>query len=206
MKTQRLTLMDFGTVPEPFAPMQEQDAEQGLSAAEAEAIRVEAYEKGYKSGWDDAVGTAEKEQRAIGEELSRNLRDLGFTYFEAREEILGGLRAFLEELLESLFPALMAETVLAATAEHLSDIAEPLMAGEFTLFVSPDDAGPIRALLPIPGHADLEIREEPALAPGQAQLKTASREVTIDAERIVARLREALTMQSHQDEEAQVHG
>lgn len=206
MKTQPLTLVDFGSAPDPVVPSADPAPEQGLGSADAEAIRVEAYEKGYKSGWDDAVKTAEEQRTAISEELARNLRDIGFTYFEAREEILGGMRTFLEDLLDTLFPTLLGETMCAGVAEELADIAEPLMAGELSLLVSPDDAAAVRTLLPLPGNPELEVIEEAALPPGLAQLKTASREVAIDAERIVARLREALAAPKQQEEQERAHG
>ncbi len=206
MKTQPLTLIDFGSAPDPEPNPIETISEPGLSGAEVEAIRTEAYEGGYKSGWDDAVKSAEAERKAISEELARNLRDIGFTYFEAREEILGGLRAFLEDLLDTLFPTLLSETLCAGVAEELADLAEPLMAGELSILVSPDDAEAVRTLLPLQGISDLEIVEEAALPPGLAHLKTATREVNIDAERIVSRLREALAAPAMQEEEERAHG
>lgn len=202
MKTLPLNLIDFGSTPEP----EQSPAESAITSSEVDAVRTDAFERGYKSGWDDAVKSAEAERRAISEELARNLRDIGFTYFEAREEILGGVRAFLEEFLDTMYPTLLGETLCAGIAEELTDLADPIMAGDFSILVSPDDADAVRTLLPLVGNPDLEVIEEAAMPPGLAQLKSATREVSIDADRIVTRLREALAAPKPFDEEGRLHG
>lgn len=207
MSAHRLPLEDFTAAPAPDPAPAAATPAVDLAALETEkeAARAEAYENGYKTGWDDAVRAAEEERRAIGEELARNLRDVGFTYFEARDEILVGMRAFLRELLDTLFPALLPEASAAGLAEALSAMAEDSAACDFAVSVSPDDADTVRSLLPLPDNVQLGVTEEPALAPGQARLRAADREVSVDAERIVAMLRDALVTVKD-DEERSAHG
>jgi flagellar biosynthesis/type III secretory pathway protein FliH len=207
MNAHRLSLEDFTAAPAPDpAPAAEADAvDPGAQEAEKEAARAEGYESGYKTGWDDAVRAAEEERRAIGEELARNLRDVGFTYFEARDEILVGMRAFLRELLDTLFPALLSEASAAGLSEALVAMAEQSATCDVAVSVSPDDADTVRSLLPLPDGVQLGVTEEPALAPGQARLRAADREVSVDADRIVAMLRNALVAVKD-DEERSAHG
>ncbi|MEM9032670.1 MAG: hypothetical protein AAGB18_08485 [Pseudomonadota bacterium] len=193
MNSGRLLLEDFS---EPLAnlalPPPEPSADAAALAAAAEAARAEGYETGYKTGWDDAARAAEEERRSIGEELARNLRDVNFTYFEARDEILVSLRAFLRELIDTMFPALLPEATAANLAEALGDMADEASSSDLALAVSPDDAEAVRTLLPLPGGVDLTIVEEPALAPGQAKLSATDREFSVDAERVVTKLRDGL--------------
>ncbi len=205
----RISLEDFSAapgLPEPAAaPSAAPEIDLAALQAEAEAARLESYETGYKTGWDDAVRAAEEERRALGEELARNLRDVGFTYFEARDELLVGLRAFLRELLDTLFPTLLSEAAASALAEALSAMAEEASTTDIAVAVSPDDAETVRGLLPLPDGVELSIVEEPALAPGQARLKSADRAYAIDADRIVGMLRDAVASVTV-EEERTAHG
>ena len=193
MSPSRLSLEDFDAVPpaaEPVAAIEPVDT----SAHEAaiEAARVQGYESGYKSGWDDASRAAEEERKAIGEELARNLREASFTYFEARDDLLVNLRGFVSDLLETLFPSLLSESVAAAVTDAITGFAEDASEGELALAVSPDDAEIVRTLLPLPGVGEVSLVAEPALVPGQARLRVASREFSIDADRILSMLRDSL--------------
>ena len=192
MNSGRISLEDF-TVPQTLSalPAPEPSIDVAALQAAAEASRVESYETGYKTGWDDAVRAAEDERRNIGEELARNLRDASFTYFEAREELLVGLRAFLRDLLDAVFPTLMPEASASALADALGDMAEDAGPNAIEISVSPEDVETVRALLPMSG-TDLNVSEEPALAPGQAQLRSATREASIDVERVVKMLRDVI--------------
>ena len=161
-------------------------------AAEREAARVAAYEEGYRSGWDDSVRASESEGKTVGEELGRNLRDLGFTYFEARAEVLDLMKSFMAELFDRLFPALLPEAVAATLAAEIIDLAKEVGDGRLEVLVSPDDSATVTRILSEAGMPDLTVREEPALAAGQARLRAAAAEVSVDADRLIRTLREAL--------------
>ena len=161
-------------------------------AALREALRAAAYEEGYKSGWDDSARAAENEMRAVGEELARNLRDLGFTYFEARAELTEVMKGFLCELLDKLFPALLPEAAAATLVDEITALSGDALDGRMDLLVSPDDAETIRRLLDQAGIEGASLCEEPALASGQARLQASAAQVVIDADRLTRSLRDAL--------------
>ena len=160
--------------------------------AEEEAKRLAVYEEGYRSGWDDAVRAAEGEERAIGAELARNLKDLSFTYFEARDEVLASVRSFLAELLDRMFPALLPEAVAANVAQEMAGIVEDLCDGRFTIVIAPDDAATVKRLLSSDDHRTVTVVSEPAMATGQARIRSAKGEASIDAGRLVATLKAAV--------------
>ncbi len=58
------------------------------SDVDVEEVRLAGYETGYQSGWDDATTEREKSDQLIAADLERNLRDISFTYAEARNEVL----------------------------------------------------------------------------------------------------------------------
>lgn len=201
MSGSRLSLEDFAEAPvERMAAALVPQVDVAAIEAAAETARVEAYETGYKTGWDDAVRAAEDERRALGEELARNLRELSFTYFEARDELLLGMRAFLREMIDTLFPALLPEAAASGLADALSALVEEAGNGAIAVSVSPEDAATVRSLLPLPDGVELAVTEEPALAPGQARLKSSGHEVAIDAARVVAMLRDGLSVGTDKEE------
>lgn len=177
--------VDVAVAPEPPAP-------DPVSEAEIEAQRVTAYEEGYKSGWDDAVRQTEEEGRRVGEELARNLRDLAFTYFEARSEVLTALEGFLGELFDKLFPQLLPEAVAASVLSELRQLADTASDVGMKLYVAPEDAATVRSLLPQDGPR-VDVVEEAALASGQARIHAAAGTVTIDADRLVRSLRDVIS-------------
>lgn len=204
MTAHRLLLEDFSQpLPEPAnepptAPAVDLEALE----AKAEAARLESYETGYKTGWDDAVRAAEEERRGVSEELARNLREVGLTFVEAREDLAVGLRAFMREFVDAMFPALLAEAAAASLAEALGDMAQDACSEAIALSVSPEDSATIQSLLPLPDGAELAVLEEPALAPGQSRLKAGAKEYHVDAERIVEMVRGAIGKPQPQAEDA----
>ena len=160
--------------------------------AALEAARVSGYEDGYKSGWDDAIRSAEGEAKTVGAELARNLRDLSFTYFEARDEVLTALEPFLQELLGTIFPELLPEAAAAALAKELAELATEGGKSGVRILVSPDDAEVVKGLLEPEADVSAEVLEEPAMLPGQARIASELREVAIDTGSVLERLRAAL--------------
>lgn len=157
-----------------------------------EAARMEGYEAGYKSGWDDAAKAAEDDARSVGAELARNLRDLNFTYFEARDEVLGALKPFLSDLFDTLFPELLPEVASAAIANELADQVGAASSGIVRLLVAPDDVNVVRGLLAAESLENVDVMEESALASGQVRLTTDRREIVIDPEELLNRIRAEL--------------
>ncbi|MEM9343320.1 MAG: hypothetical protein AAGA87_09755 [Pseudomonadota bacterium] len=181
-----LPLEDFS---EGIKPPQEADT----GPDPAETARVEGYEAGYKSGWDDAVKSQSDDRQAVGAELANNLRDLSFTYFEARDEIISALSPFLEQLIDTLFPALLAESTASSVCAELTSEVHLACDGGARLYLSPDDIEVVRSLLNDARVENVTVIEEELLLSGQARLCAAAREVHFDADRLVKRLRASLS-------------
>mgnify|MGYP003515970463 CR=1 FL=1 len=65
----------------------QQTPSQQVPSADQES-RLEAYEQGYRAGWEDAAAAHAEDQRRIRVDLARSLQALGFTYQEARAHVL----------------------------------------------------------------------------------------------------------------------
>jgi flagellar assembly protein FliH len=103
-----------------------------LDEAAREAERLAAYESGYRSGWDDCLAAEQEAMRKVGAELARNLGDLGFTYHEARAQLM----AETEALLEACFRTLLSQAAGPAVARRLADDVGELAATALDLPVA----------------------------------------------------------------------
>ncbi|MGI1662068.1 hypothetical protein ACRDNQ_07495 [Palleronia sp. KMU-117] len=163
-----------------------------FSAADIEAARLDGYEAGYRAGWDDATSATSLEQDRIGEEFARNLRDLGFTYHEARAHVITGVDEVLRSFLRVFFPAFVGE----ALASHVQDAIAAeidLAAGQpIRLRVSPENAGALRRLLVSVSTFPCVIEEEPSLASGQVYCALGERNFEVDLRSVVDATQKAL--------------
>lgn len=164
-----------------------------FSPEELEAARLKGYDAGYQSGWDDAMQQVEQDQSRISEEFARNLRDLGFTYHEARAHVISSLEPLVESLLNALFPTFAAEAIATHIQSLLQDHADKAAAQPMRLRVSPTDIEALRSLLTEQQTFPLEIIEEQALATGQAQLLLGKSEYRVDLSDVVNATQNALS-------------
>lgn len=180
-----VTLEDFSPVAEPaLAPG---DEDEGLSAA-----RLEGYEEGYASGWRDASEAGSAEKARLDEEVVRNLRDLSFTYHEARVHVTAAVEALLAELVDTFFPSLMAEALGAHILELLGPEVRAASDAPLRIRTAPGTAEDLRALLEKAQPVPFEIEEEPALAQGQVHWAFGAQEREIDLGAALDSVRTAL--------------
>ena len=177
----------------PAGPAAEDDPFAGMvPEAEVEAARMEGYDRGYRSGWDDAVAAASQARSHVAADFARNLQDLSFTYHEARAHVLRGIEPLLEEILAVFLPksvqALLARTVLDELTEMAKDAAD----APVRVMVSPADAPVLRELIGDNRRVPLSIVEEPSLAEGQVYLRLGETERAIDLSGALLRMSEAL--------------
>lgn len=157
-----------------------------------EKERSEGYEEGYQSGWDDAVSAGQDRDRQISEEFSRNLQDLGFTYHEARAHVVSSVTGLLEDLVEVVFPPVLAEALghhfLAALQENVETLAD----GSVQILVNPSDADVLKSMIDETAPLPVKVIVEDALVPGQAYFRFGASEQRVDLDRALHGLRSAL--------------
>lgn len=181
-----LTLEAFGSGP---AIADDADC---VPTADLEAARLEAYEAGYRAGWDDALAAQSAEQDRIGEEFARNLRDLGFTYHEARAHVTSGVEAVLRTFLRTVFPTVLGEALAAHVEDAMAPHIDAAAGQPVRLRVCPADAPALRRLLVSVASVPCEIEEEPSLAPGQVHCALGAIERDIDLAGVVRATEDAL--------------
>ena len=157
-----------------------------------EAERLAAYENGYRSGWDDCLAAERETTARISAELARNLSDLGFTYHEARTQLLAETEAFLEELFRTVLPRTVGTAVARMMTDDLLEMMSASLDVPVELVVAPADTAAVAGLLGDTSAMPVTIVEEPSLAEGQAHLRFGTTERAYDLSDLSARLLDAL--------------
>lgn len=189
----------------PLEPVDAADAGQ----LALEEVRLEAFESGYRAGWDDAMTAQSEEQNRLRVDLARNLQALSFTYFEARGHVIRALAPLLREMAGRVMPAIARETLPALVAEALEAHAETAAARAMTLVVNPSNRAAVEKAVaesPLP----LTLVDEPSLGDGQVYLRFDDTEERIDIDAALAAIASAvadyLSTQDRPDQEYRSHG
>lgn len=181
-------------------------AENSVSTAEVETIRVQAYETGYKAGWDDAANAQSESQDRIGAEFARNLQDLGFTFHEARAHVMRAMEPLLNEIVSKVLPNLVSDTIGQTIIEELLPLAEMASDAPIDVVISPHSRSALDGLLEQTTSVPLQIIEEDSLAEGQVYLRMGAIEKQIDMTGAVDRIGEAIRSVYELNEKAMKNG
>ena len=169
----------------------------GLASSEAadfdlEEERLASFDKGYRSGWDDATEAHKREQDTIDMEFAGALQSMSFTYHEARSALQKDVQEFMNEVMRKLLPGQSGE-ILAA---HIVDVINAEVDGGIDkvieLTVAPDKSALMRKLIAGKVAPNLRVIEETSVGSGQAYLRMGDGEQKIDIERALAEMTVAM--------------
>lgn len=97
---------------------------------------LEAFEKGYKDGWEDAERTLVQRQGQISDAFAQNLMDLSFTLNEARVSVRKDLSSLLRGVLTSLLPPALEHILGPQILAELEALAANSTATTFDVIVA----------------------------------------------------------------------
>ncbi|MEE4208699.1 MAG: hypothetical protein V2I43_05485 [Parvularcula sp.] len=193
--TRALQLEDFGTADghEPFAPaMAAPDAPESLPETALEGGNLDAFEQGYRSGWDDCTANEVEERRRVGADLATALAEVSLTLDAARDEMLTALQPLFEQIASQLLPAIVSEAVAPAVVYELRRVAEEQCSGVVQLFASPATCPVIEKLVDATPDLSISVIPEPTLAEGQVSLQFEDKRRDIDLSTAAAQMAEAI--------------
>ena len=176
-----------------------------FSPEEVEAARQEGYSAGYGSGWEAAAAAAEADQNRITADFEQHLQDLAFTYHEARAHVMKGVEPLLREMLETILPAVMIDSLGHAILREIAPLAEEAADIAVRVAVAPQDADRLRTILGEETPIPLAIDEDESLASGQADLRLGKVERLIDLSGVLARISNALGAVEELNERSLAH-
>ena len=171
-----------------------------------EARKLEGYEAGYQSGWDDAAKSMDEDSARVQSEFARNLEDLGFTYQEARSHVLSSLEPLLNQVLQVVLPKAIDEAIGPIVSEAMMPLAAEMADAPIDVLVSPGSRPTLEAFLKGVGSVPFEIIDKVTLPDGQIYLRSGESECSVDLSTAVARISDALDALYHVNERAFDHG
>jgi len=173
---------------------------------DAEEIRLNAYEEGYRAGWDDASAAEAAARTRIGADFEKTLQELSFGYHEARVHVLEALEPLLSVMVERVLPELARWGLAPKVVEIAREMAETEAGRPLQLQVCPENREALEELVGADPGLPLRIVDDPGLGPGQAVLRGGAAEREIDIDGMLAAIRSALNDFMTTEEEARRHG
>lgn len=179
---------DFGTLTPTLAPEDKTE----YVEADLEGQRLEAFENGYKAGWDDAIKAQSDEQTRISSGFGQHLQDLSFTYHEACGQVLNAMTPLLDEMVNVLLPGIAKATLGAHIVDKLQDMSREIGTMEVLIAVSPANHEAVSRLLESDFGFPLQVVDDPTLAAEQADIRFGKTEKQIDLSDLVKSVSEAV--------------
>lgn len=177
-----------------------------LTEAEMESLKVASYEDGYKAGWEDALKSRASEEARVSDEFARNLQDLSFTYHEAHSQVLQSLGPFLQDMVDTLLPAAVRDSIGARVVEELSDMAREQSEQGIEIVTSTADFPTVDALLKQDFGFPVQAKTDETLAEGQVYLRMGQEERQIDMTSVMEGIRQAVAGLMDENERMLKHG
>ena len=163
-----------------------------ISAMSLEDERLEAFEKGYKAGWEDALKAQDGDRSRISADFAANLQDLSFTHREAQTGLIAGLRPLLTGMVETVLPRMAHATLGARVVEMLLDHAQKTCDGPARIVTSPANVEALEALIESQDGIDVIVTSEPSLGDGQVHIQVGQSEAEIDLGAVLHEIEEAV--------------
>ncbi|GAA3858863.1 flagellar biosynthesis protein [Celeribacter arenosi] len=192
MKHTCISLEDFGVTKSLQKKAEAAPPPVNVSSEELEEVRLAAYERGYKAGWDDAVRAEGADQSRIGADFAHNLQELGFTFHEARAHVMRALEPLLEEMVSKVLPHLVTQTLGQTIVSEIMSLGSQASDAPVQLVISPNSLPAVKTYLDSSLSLPVDIIEEPSLAEGQVFLRLGDREQKIDLDGAIAKISEAI--------------
>jgi len=172
-----------------------------------EEHRLEAFEQGYKAGWDDAAAAQSEDQARVAADFARNLQELSFTYHQARGQILGSLEPLLMEMVSKVLPKLASDSLPQTIVDEVLTIAQTQTDAGVQIVISPSNRPALEQLIEeTQDTIKITIIEEPSMADGLAYLRFAETEKQIDLDSILASFSQSVEGYFKQQEKVAING
>ena len=154
----------------------------GIQDDSLEDLELEAFENGYKAGWDDATKVHVSEQERAVIAIAQRLEDLSFTHAEATTKITSAMQPLLSKITLCLLPEIAKNALGAHVAEQLDDLLRGEVESAIEIAVAPETLEPLQKQLEGRSNLSLDFTAEPMLTSGQVYLRArkAEREINLD--------------------------
>ncbi|WP_116132960.1 flagellar biosynthesis protein [Tropicimonas sp. IMCC34043] len=164
-----------------------------LPEEQLEEVRLQAFDQGYRAGWEDSASAFKEDQRRISEEFGNNLQELSFTYHEARNAVLAEMEGILRGMVDRVLPATLTRSLGEMILRQIGEAAERASEVPVDVVVSPANVSVVRSLIEHRVVPPLRIHGEQTLGDGQAFLRMGGSEHKFDLEAVLREIADAVT-------------
>ena len=139
----------------------------------------EAFTQGMTQGYEQAQEEFKANQAALSDELINTLADMAFTYAEARQEILNGLRPVVQAMIEQLVPHMAEQGLTSRLADQINDACKD-HTPNLCVHIHPDNVQTIQSDTGASQFSNLTLVPDESLSRCAAQWSSDGHETLID--------------------------
>ncbi|GFE49577.1 hypothetical protein So717_13300 [Roseobacter cerasinus] len=187
-------------------PSEPEPVESPVNVALTEDQQLEAFEKGYQAGWDDAVKAQSDSVSKVSAEFGQNLQDMSFSYHEALSKLTLSVQPILTDIIDKILPEVARGALAPQIVEQLMDPLKDAASQPVEIVVAQSNLEAVQSLAEDRLKAPFEIVVEPSLADGQAFVRIGNEERNIDLQAVLSGVRDAMTAFFHETEQETLHG
>jgi flagellar biosynthesis/type III secretory pathway protein FliH len=199
--TRALILEDFGLAGQDavaFSPAPTPDLDVPLAepgdrpGPELDQTGLDAFEQGYRNGWDDCIANETEERRRIGADLSVALSEMSLSAEEMRQDLLASLGPVLEGIATQLLPRMAAEAVVPVVVEEIRSVVSTVGPVTLEVLAAPGKCRSIERIIGVSTDHAVTVVQEPAYAEGQVSIRFGDQRRDIDLSDAAARMAEVI--------------
>ncbi|WP_136443233.1 ABC transporter ATP-binding protein [Pacificoceanicola onchidii] len=177
-----------------------------IDEADLEGQKLDAFENGFKAGWDDAIKAQANESAQLSSALSQHLQDLSFTYHEASNHMVDAVSPLLNEMINVLLPEMAKATIGVHLFEKIKEMTKEIGSVDVNIAVSPENVSVVNEVLSEELGFPVIVVADDTLSDEQADIRFGSTEKQIDLGDLVASVKEAVAGFTHDNRRKLANG
>ena len=160
-----------------------------------EERRLEAFENGYRAGWDDSVKAQTEDNKRVSTDLAQSLHELSFTYQEAYTAVLTALEPLMRQMVDVVLPHAAQATLGTRLVEMLHEMAAEIGRQPVEIAADPGNLDVVKKILSSGEQLSMPVTvvAEPTLGSGQVFLRAGATERGVDLKEVLAEIDRAVT-------------
>ncbi|WP_299774329.1 hypothetical protein [uncultured Tateyamaria sp.] len=171
---------DFGDI------QSSQHSRQDIPIEDIEDQKLEAFEKGYQAGWEDAVAAQTETRSFVSSGLANSLQNASFEYHELRATLNASVEAIMGSVVGIVLPQIAHASLGAHVRDEVSALARKSLDRNIEIAVAPETEPAVRAALQEDLPTPFVLTTDKLLAPTQVILRLDRSEAELHLDRAIA--------------------
>lgn len=166
---------------------------QSLTIDEIEELKLQAFESGYKAGWEDADGAQSDSLTHVSAELASSLQSASFEYHELRATMNAAVQSIMADVVEKILPAAAQASLGAHIRDFVTGTVREALDKPIEIAVAPASEDAVRAVLSSDLQDPFKLVTSANLSPNQAMLQLGKAETELNLDKMMAEIAAAIT-------------